>query len=124
MGHMSREMAVLGEIQDKLLETHAGGRRSDEECLGFLVDAKKRISEPGAISADTLRTQKQREPKSRENQACKTRNKISKDYGATTQDVTHIVRRPEGEETEKGTEEIFATIMTESLPQMRDSLLI
>ena len=57
--------------------------------------------------------------KSKENKEWKKkRERITKDSGTTTKDVTHIMGVTEREEREKGIEETFETTMAENFPQL------
>ena len=42
-------------------------------------------------------------------------------FGTTMKSVTPLMERLEGEEREKGTEEIFETIVTDNFPQPPDT---
>ena len=75
--------------------------------MGSFVDstAEDRISELEGISKEASKVEKQRGKK-----ICKTQSRISKNCEETTKSVTGNLER---EEWVKGTEEIYATIMTE-----------
>ena len=73
---------------------------------------------PGKPKFEAITVQISQTDKQREQRVEKKRERISKDSGTTTKDVTHIMGVTEREEREKGIEETFETTMAENFPQL------
>ena len=117
MGNIGGEVEILRKNQKEMLEIKSivpQMKNAFDGLISRLDTAVERISYLEDISIETSKTEKQRE----QGLEKKKQNRISKDCGTTTKGVTCLMGTLEGDEREKGTKEIYETIMTENFPKL------